>query len=137
MRTCLEYANEQQIDVYEQTLSSGGCLPLSRGCIHVYDQTIQTSSLKTLGANQSQALCGASLGRQNQSLQNINGQYHMTQMAAMAKNSKNLLVMKHQEIKLYKVYINYDPVMTLTFLRQGKLNWSPMHLNGENCQNVI
>ena len=41
------------------------------------------------------------------------------------------LGMKHQAIELYKVYINHDPGMTLTFSRQGQL-WSPMHLNGEN-----
>ena len=40
------------------------------------------------------------------------------------------LGMKHQAMELYKVYINHDPGMTLTFLRQGQL-WSPMHLNGK------
>ena len=30
-------------------MSSGGCLPLSRGYIHVYNHNIQTSSLKLLG----------------------------------------------------------------------------------------
>ena len=47
----------------------GGCLPLPRGYIHVYDHNIQTSSsLKPLGQNQSQTSCGASLGRGNESL---------------------------------------------------------------------
>ena len=60
----------------------------------------------------------------------INGQDHMAKMAAMAINSKNLfkilfsrtrwpmilkLCMKHQAMELYKVYINHDPGMTLTF----------------------
>ena len=53
----------------------------------------------------------------------INGQGHMTKMAAMAINSKNMtrrpmilkLGMKHQAMELYKVYINHDPGMTLTF----------------------
>ena len=60
----------------------------------------------------------------------INGQGHMTKMAAMALNSKNLLKiffsrtrrpmilklgMKHQAMELYKVYINLDPWMTLTY----------------------
>ena len=40
------------------------------------------------------------------------------------------LRMKHQAMELYKVCINHDPGMTLTFLRQGQLR-SPMHLNGE------
>ena len=44
--------------------------------------------------------------------------------------------MKHQAIELYKIYINHDPGMTLTFLRQGQLR-PPMHLNGKKvgkCQ---
>ena len=41
------------------------------------------------------------------------------------------LGMKHQTMELYKVYINHDPLVTLTFLRQGQLGL-PMHLNGEN-----
>ena len=60
----------------------------------------------------------------------INGQGHMTKMAAMAINSKKSLKnffsstrrpmilklgMKHQAMELFKVYINHDPVMTLTF----------------------
>ena len=58
----------------------------------------------------------------------INGQGHMTKMAAMAINrKKNLKIfsrtrrptilkldMKHQGEELYKVYINHDPGMTLT-----------------------
>ena len=81
----------------------------------------------------------------------IIGQCHVTKMAAMAINSKNLkkiffsrtrkpmglnLGMDHQAMELYKVCINHDPGMTLTFLRQGQLRL-PMHLNGENCYNVI
>ena len=62
----------------------------------------------------------------------INGQGHMTKMAAMAINSKNKplkiffsttrrpmilkLGMKQQAMKLYKVYIKHDPGMTLTYL---------------------
>ena len=60
----------------------------------------------------------------------VNGQDLMTKMAAMAINSKkplkiffsrtrrpmNLkLVMKHQGEKLYKVYINHDLGVTLTY----------------------
>ena len=41
------------------------------------------------------------------------------------------LGMKHLGMELYRVYINHDPGMTLTFLRQDQLR-SPMHLNGEN-----
>ena len=60
----------------------------------------------------------------------INGQGHMTKMAAMAINSKKTfkiffsttrrpmilkLGMKHQGEELYKVYINHDLGMTLTY----------------------
>ena len=41
------------------------------------------------------------------------------------------LGMKHQAIEFYRVCINHDPGMTLTFLRQGQLK-SPMQLNGKN-----
>ena len=59
-----------------------------------------------------------------------NGQGHMTKMAAMAINRKKHLKiffsrtrrpmilklgMKHQAMELYKVYINRDPWMTLTY----------------------
>ena len=62
----------------------------------------------------------------------INGQGHMTTMAAMAINSKKKtlkiffsrtrrpmilkLGMKHHGEELYKVYINHDLGMTLTYL---------------------
>ena len=71
----------------------------------------------------------------------------MTKMAAMAINSKHLLKiffsrtrrpmilklgMKYQAIELYKVCINHDPGMALTFfLQRGQLR-PPMHLNGKN-----
>ena len=46
------------------------------------------------------------------------------------------LGVKHQAMELYKVCINHDPGMTLTFfLRQGQLRL-PLHLNGENCYKV-
>ena len=41
------------------------------------------------------------------------------------------LGMKHRWLKHNNVYINHDPVMTLTCFRQGQ-HRSPMHLNGEN-----
>ena len=60
----------------------------------------------------------------------INGEGHMTKMAAMAINRKEALKivfsrtrrpmilklgMEHQWLKFYKVYINHDPGMTLTY----------------------
>ena len=76
----------------------------------------------------------------------MNGQGHMTKMAAMAINSKNFFLkifffrtrrpmilklgMKHQAMELYNVYINRDPGMTFIFLQQGQLRLL-MHLNGK------
>ena len=60
----------------------------------------------------------------------INDQVHMTKMAAMPIYGKNpskivfsesggtiskKLGMKHQWLKYYKVYINHEPVVTLTY----------------------
>ena len=58
----------------------------------------------------------------------INNPGHMTKMAAMPIYGKNSLKitrtgelistklgMKHQWLKYYNVYINHDPVMTLTY----------------------
>ena len=42
---------------------------------------------------------------------------------------------KHQTMELYKVCINHDHGMTLTFLQQGQLRL-PMHLNGTKLENV-
>ena len=46
------------------------------------------------------------------------------------------LDMKHQAMELYKVYINHNTCMALIYLWQGQLR-SPMHLNEENCLDVI
>ena len=63
----------------------------------------------------------------------INGTGHMTKMAAMAINSKKKtlkifsrtrrhmilkLGMKNQGEELYKVYINHDPGVTLTYFTE-------------------
>ena len=61
----------------------------------------------------------------------INGQGHLTKMATMAVNSKKKVIsspdsrtrrpmilklgMKHQGEELYKVYMNHDLGMTLTY----------------------
>ena len=59
----------------------------------------------------------------------INGQCHMTKMAAMAINSKTFKIffsrtrrpmilklgMKHQAMVFYCFYINHDPVMTVAY----------------------
>ena len=60
----------------------------------------------------------------------INSHGHMTKMATMAINNKNLkkifvfitkrpiilkLGMKHKEMEIYNIYLNHDPGMTLTY----------------------
>ena len=59
----------------------------------------------------------------------INGAGHMTKMAAMPIYGKDLqssspeplkLGMQHQGLKLYKVYINDDPGLTLTYFTASK-----------------
>ena len=76
----------------------------------------------------------------------INNLGHMTKMAAMPIYGKNpskifsktnrqismKLGVKHQWLKYYNVYINHDPVVTLTQLWQGQ-HGLPMHLYGKNC----
>ena len=73
----------------------------------------------------------------------INNLGHMIKMAAMpiyGKNPSKILFsetnglillklgIKQRWLNYYNVYINYDPVMTLTqFMARS------MHLNGENC----
>ena len=49
------------------------------------------------------------------------------------------LGMKHQAMELYKVCINHDPGMTLTYFtaRSTVELGSPMHLNGKKLENVI
>ena len=47
------------------------------------------------------------------------------------------LGMKHQGKELYKVYINHDPRMTLTYFTALSILSSPMHLNGEKWEVVI
>ena len=75
---------------------------------------------------------------------NIHNLGHMTKMAAVPIYGKNpskifsetnrlisrKLGMKYRWLKYSNVYINHDPVMTLTWQGQHGL---PMHLNWENC----
>ena len=46
------------------------------------------------------------------------------------------LSMQHKRFKLYKIYVNADPGLTLTYLRQGQIG-CPIGLNGQNSYKVI
>ena len=69
-----ECCQTETIYVFETILSPVGCLSLPQGYVHVYDHNIQTFSLKPFGR-------GTSLGRGMKIC--INGQGHMTKMAAI------------------------------------------------------
>ena len=73
----------------------------------------------------------------------INNPGHMAKMAAILIYGKNpsticsgtdgpVSTKLGMRLKYYNVYINHDPVMTLTCLTIGQ-HRSPMHLNGGNC----
>ena len=64
----------------------------------------------------------------------ISSQGHMTKMATMAINNKNVLSLLQNQ-KAYD-FETWHEASRNGGLRQGQLR-SPMHLNGENCQNVI
>ena len=77
---------------------------------------------------------------------NLNYLGHMTKMATMPIYGKNpskifsetsrqismKLGVKHRWLKYYNVYINHDPVMTLTQFMARSI-WVAMHLNWKNC----
>ena len=66
----------------------GGCLPRQRGYIHVYFHNNETSSpLKPHGQSNPNFILNTWEGGKKVY---INGQGHMTKMAAMAINRKNL-----------------------------------------------
>ena len=80
-----------------------------------------------------------------------NGPGHMTKMAAMpiymVKIFKYLILQNQKSYdleilhvgfghKLYKVYINDDPGLTLTYFT-ARSNWVTCKLNWENCYKVI
>ena len=107
----------------------GAHLPPPRGNIHVYYHNIQTSS--PLKPRIKAKFYVKHLWNGGINLY-INYLVHMTKMAAMPIYDKNpskiffsesgeliskKLGMKHQWLKYYNVYINYDPVVTLTYFR--------------------
>ena len=117
----------QRVYVYENILGPEGCLPLPRGCVHVYGRGIEASSLKLLKTNQSQAWCGAFLGRVNESLYEWSRsrdqggrrgyRWRRPLKVFFSRTGRPMILkhgMKHQAIELYKVYINHDLGMTLT-----------------------
>ena len=76
-------------------MDPGAGLTPPRGNIHAYDHNIQrSSSLKLLGQSKSNFMW--SILRENENVY-INDQGHMTKMAAMAINSKNLLKSSYPE----------------------------------------
>ena len=101
------------------------CLPLPQSYIHVYGHNIQTSSsLK----RPIKAKLYVEHHKEEGMKVYINGQGHITMVAAIAINSKNLKkILQNRKaydfetwheasgMKLYKVYINHEPGMNLTY----------------------
>ena len=88
--TCSTFANGHKIYVNENNISPGGCLSIHvpRGYIHVYDHTIQTSSLKPLGQSKPNSMWN--IERKGERKFVLNGHGHITKMAVMAMYSKDL-----------------------------------------------
>ena len=86
-KTCRKRGN--RVFIFMKKKSPGACLPLPRGYIHVHDHNIQTSSaLKPLGQSKPNFMW--SIVRKGAMKVYINCQGHMTKMATMAINSKNI-----------------------------------------------
>ena len=98
-------------------------MPPPRGNIHVYFHNIQTSAWPIKAKFYVKHLYNGGINVY------INNLGHMTKMAAMPIDGKNpskiffsetnqlisrKLGVKHRWLKYYNVYINHDPVMTLT-----------------------
>ena len=123
-KTCSKGLNGLIYCVYEKSIyTPGGCLPLPWGYIHVYDHYFQSRL-----ANHRQISCGASLGRGKESLYKWSRSHDPDGHHAhiWLKHSKIIsyringsmilkLGMEHYELKLYKVYINEDLELTLTY----------------------
>ena len=87
-------------------------------------------------ANQSQISHGASLERGKKVYINCTDGCHAHIRKKPSKfysRTEGPMIFKldvqHQGLKLYNVYINDDPGLTLTILRQGQIG-SPIRLNG-------
>ena len=114
----------------KKQLSPWGCRPLPQGYIHVYDHYFQTSSsIKQLGQSMPNFTWSLLEKPSRENKVYINGPGYMTKMAAMSIYGKNLqkysptelspmimkLGMEHYVHKLYKVYLNDDPELTMTY----------------------
>ena len=101
--------------VNEKNLTPGGCLPLSRGSIHVYNNYYQTSSaLKPLGQ------CRVEPPWEVGEKVYIIGTSHLTKMAAMLIYDKNLLKSNRPRYQV-SVYRTIGPLVTILAWRTSWL----------------
>ena len=119
----------------KKTLTPGGCLPLPRGYIHVYYHHFQISSrLKSLGQSKPNFMWSLfrkwekSLYKWSRSLDQDGRHAHILSKPLkyffFRTGSPMILKlgMQHQRLKIYKLYINDDPGLTLTYFT-ARSNW--------------
>ena len=116
----------EELCFWKTTLNLGACLPLPRDYIHVHDYFFSNNSET---AWRIKAKFHVEPPGEEGTKVYINDEGHTTKMAAMLYMVKTFkkffsgttspmiltLSMYHRGLKLYKVYINNDPGMTLTY----------------------
>ena len=121
-KTCSNWLNNF---LYEKKFTPGGCLPLARGYIHVYHHYFRTSSLKSLDQSTPNFILSLrgkgeeSLYKWSRSHDQDGRHAHIWQKPSKIFYRTNSpmvmkLGMEHYVLKLYKVYINDAPELTLT-----------------------
>ena len=127
-KTCRKWENRQNIYIYEKQNVPRGCLPLPRSYIHVHDHHIQTSSApKPLGQSKPNFMWSI-VRRGNENLYKLSrshdqdgrhGYKYQKPLNIFYSRTRRPMIlkigMKHQAIEPYKVCINHDPGMTLTY----------------------
>ena len=123
-KTRRKWANRQNVYSYEKKCPQGVVCPCA-GAIYMYIAIIfKHHQLCNRLANESQTLCGASLGRGNENLYNLSWSHdqdgHQQKHLKIFSRTRRPMIfklgMKHQAMEPYKVCINHDPGMTLIYL---------------------
>ena len=122
-------ANGLNFDDSEKIWTPGVCLPPPRGNIHVYYSDIQrSSSLKLLGQSKPNFMRSIVRKWRNESIykwsrshdqDGCHGYKYQKPLKIFFSRTRRPMIlklgMKHQAMELYKVYINRDPWVTLTY----------------------
>ena len=120
----------QNIYVYEKTLVPGDCLPMPRGYIPVTYFNIQTPFLKPPGQSKpnftwnilrtwKRKFINIKKWSRSHDQDGRHGYEYLKPLKILVSRTRRPMIlklgMKHQRKELYKVYINHDPGMTLTY----------------------